>query len=220
MTANRVADMPIAFRSIGLSLVAVLASACALPPSPPQPVQIAVVTPPAIVIQAPPVIEQPKPVPRPARVSVLVPVPVPTTTVPKPPMPPQITRTVERPASGPPVAPEQAKRPVEQPNPTWQANNQPADTPVIATPADADKAKRLALKDAAVIATVIAASRAAYLGMGKPCAFPDNVMRNGQACGQRSAHSKPGGFKPLCYRTDVGASMIAAWRATGAIPPL
>jgi outer membrane biosynthesis protein TonB len=216
MTANRVADMPIALRSVALSLVAVLASACASPP-PPQPVQIAVVTPPAIVIQAPPAIEQQKPAPRPARV--LVPVPVPTT-VQEPPKQPQVTRTVERPVAVPPAPPEQAKRPIEPSKLERQANNQPIESPVAASPPDAEKAKRFALKDAAVIATVIAASRAAYLRMGKPCACPDNVMRNGQACGQRSAHSKPGGYKPLCYPTDVGASIIATWRATGAIPQL
>jgi outer membrane biosynthesis protein TonB len=216
MTANRVANMPIAFRSIALSLVAVLASACASQP-PPQPVQISVVTPPAIVIQAPPTIEQQKPAPRPARV--LVPVPVPTT-VQEPPKHSQVTRTVERPVAVPPAAPEQAKRPVEPTKPERQASNQTTETPIDTPPADAEKAKRFALKEAAVIATVIAASRAAYLSMGKPCACPDNVMRNGQACGQRSAHSKPGGYKPLCYPTDVGASIIATWRATGAIPQL
>jgi outer membrane biosynthesis protein TonB len=216
MTANRVADMPIAIRSAAISLVAVLVSACASQP-PPQPVQIAVVTPPAIVIQAPAAIEQQKPPQRPARLPVQVPGP---TTVPEPPKPPAVTRPVERPVAVPTAPPEQAKRPVEPSKPERQANNQTIETPVAALPADAEQAKRYALTDAAVIAAVVAASRAAYLSIGKPCACPDNVMRNGQACGQRSAHSKPGGYKPLCYPTDVGASIIATWRATGAIPQL
>jgi hypothetical protein len=79
---------------------------------------------------------------------------------------------------------------------------------------------RSLMTDVAVIAAVIAASRAAYLAMGKPCACPDNVDLAGRSCGRRSAHSRPGGFKPLCITSDVTAAMIATWRATGAIPTL
>jgi hypothetical protein len=76
------------------------------------------------------------------------------------------------------------------------------------------------LTDAAVIAVIIAASISAYKALGKPCACPDDTMRNGKRCGGNSAWSRPGGYKPLCYTTDVTAAMIKAYRATNAIPPL
>jgi hypothetical protein len=76
------------------------------------------------------------------------------------------------------------------------------------------------LTDAAVIALIIAASIGAYKALGKPCACPEDTMRNGRRCGGNSAWSRPGGYKPLCYPTDVTAAMIGAYRATKAIPPL
>jgi hypothetical protein len=101
----------------------------------------------------------------------------------------------------------------------------PGQTALLAPPpgtvsGDPDRPRRLSLTDVAVVVAVIAASRAAYLNMGKPCACPDNVAANGSRCGLRSAHSKPGGFKPLCYPTDITAGIIASWRATGTIPSL
>jgi hypothetical protein len=75
-----------------------------------------------------------------------------------------------------------------------------------------------ALAEAAVIALLIVGSVAAYKAMNKPCACPSDTMRNGQPCGARSAWSKPNGFKPLCFPTDITPSMIAAYRATGVIP--
>jgi hypothetical protein len=88
------------------------------------------------------------------------------------------------------------------------------------TPADETAKTRSLISDVAVIATVIAASRAAYLAMGKPCGCPDHVAANGSRCGLRSAHTKPGGFKPLCFPADVSPAIIDTWRATGGIPPL
>jgi hypothetical protein len=76
------------------------------------------------------------------------------------------------------------------------------------------------LTDAAVIALIIAGSIAAYKAMGRPCACPEDFMRNGRICGGNSAWSRPGGFKPLCYAKDVSPAMIAAYRATKTIPPL
>jgi hypothetical protein len=35
--------------------------------------------------------------------------------------------------------------------------------------------------------------------------WSDDTMRNGRACGGRSAHSRPGGAAPLCYPIDVTA---------------
>jgi hypothetical protein len=38
-------------------------------------------------------------------------------------------------------------------------------------------------------------------------------MRNGHACGGRSAYSRPGGYAPICYSQDVTPEMIRRWRA-------
>lgn len=69
-----------------------------------------------------------------------------------------------------------------------------------------------ALTAAAIAAIIIQASRNQYHATGRPCACPDDSMRNGQACGARSAYSKPGGASPLCYSKDVTAAMIDAYR--------
>lgn len=76
------------------------------------------------------------------------------------------------------------------------------------------------LKDAAIVALIIAASVAAYKSMGRPCACPSDVMRNGRSCGGNSAWSKPRGAKPLCFPSDVTAGMISAYRASKSIPSL
>jgi hypothetical protein len=217
-----------AFRLVALTTAAVMAGACA---SQPEPSQVALVMPPAIFAPAQAEETAKHLPPRPARAAL----PAPTKTAllpyeglkPTPPIaapasasasaerkPESSTKTAEAPVVFPPPI-------VAAPTPTQSpARNRTSEQPASQPPADAEKAKRFALKEAAVIAAVITASRAAYLGMGKPCACPDNVMRNGQACGMRSAHSRPGGFKPLCYPTDVSAPVINHWRATGAIPPI
>jgi hypothetical protein len=76
------------------------------------------------------------------------------------------------------------------------------------------------LTEAAIIALIIAGSIAAYKAMGKPCACPEYLMRNGRRCGGNSAWSRPGGYKPLCYVRDVTAGMISACRTTKTIPAL
>jgi hypothetical protein len=76
------------------------------------------------------------------------------------------------------------------------------------------------LKDAAIAALIIAASVATYKAMGRPCACPSDLMKNGRACGGRSAWSKAGGAKPLCFPSDVTPGMISAYRASKAIPAL
>jgi hypothetical protein len=93
----------------------------------------------------------------------------------------------------------------------------PARTP---TPLDEEAKRRSLVSDIAVIATIIAASRTAYLAMGKPCGCPDHIAANGSRCGLRSAHTRQGGFKPLCFPNDVSPAIIATWRATGGIPAL
>ena len=57
-----------------------------------------------------------------------------------------------------------------------------------------------------VVQSIIRASLAAYPG---PCPCPYNKMRKGGRCGGRSAYSKPGGYSPICYPSDVTEAMIA-----------
>src|SRR5262245_20714309 len=45
---------------------------------------------------------------------------------------------------------------------------------------------REVLTDAAVVALIVAASVAAYKAMGRPCACPNDTMRNGRRCGGNS----------------------------------
>lgn len=44
------------------------------------------------------------------------------------------------------------------------------------------------------------------------CPCPYNTMRNGRACGGRSAWSREGGYSPICYKREVTAEMIREWR--------
>ncbi|ALB56885.1 hypothetical protein SOJ80_003378 [Cronobacter universalis] len=44
------------------------------------------------------------------------------------------------------------------------------------------------------------------------CPCPYNTMRNGRACGGRSAWSREGGASPVCYKREVTAEMIREWR--------
>lgn len=85
------------------------------------------------------------------------------------------------------------------------------------TKADAppSETKRTAevLTAAAIAALIVAESRRAYYAGGRPCACPDDRMRNGRSCGGRSAYRRPGGASPLCYPADVTAEMIKSYRA-------
>jgi hypothetical protein len=47
---------------------------------------------------------------------------------------------------------------------------------------------------------IIQESIAQYPGK---CPCPYSIMSNGKKCGKRSAYSKPGGYEPLCYVSDV-----------------
>jgi hypothetical protein len=73
-----------------------------------------------------------------------------------------------------------------------------------------------ALTAAAIAAIIVQASRAQYHAGGRPCACPDDTMRNGRACGGRSAYSRPGGASPLCYPSDVTTVMIESHRQRAA----
>ncbi|MGJ4888860.1 hypothetical protein ACQR1Y_11730 [Bradyrhizobium sp. HKCCYLRH3099] len=99
-----------------------------------------------------------------------------------------------------------------QPAPT-QAKLTPQDKP---TASDTNRKIETALTAAAIAAILIKASREQYYATGHPCACPDDLMRNGRACGARSAHSRPGGASPLCYPADVTAEMIEAYRRQAA----
>ncbi len=63
--------------------------------------------------------------------------------------------------------------------------------------------------DAAVKKAIIADSLSRYPG---PCPCPYNVARNGSRCGKRSAYSRPGGYSPVCYESDVTSEMVKEWR--------
>ena len=65
------------------------------------------------------------------------------------------------------------------------------------------------LSDDQVKARLIEESVSAYSGS---CPCPYNTMRNGRSCGGRSAWSRPGGESPLCYKKDVTAERVRAWR--------
>jgi hypothetical protein len=88
----------------------------------------------------------------------------------------------------------------------------------ITMPAKSERAEKkhtteTVLTSAAVAALIIAASRSAYYATGHPCACPNDRMRNGRACGGRSAYSRPGGASPLCYPKDVTTAMIDEYRS-------
>jgi hypothetical protein len=77
---------------------------------------------------------------------------------------------------------------------------------------DAKRKVEAALTAAAIAAIIVQASRAQNHVGGRPCACPDDTMRNGRACGGRSAYSRPGGASPLCYPSDVTTAMIESYR--------
>ena len=52
---------------------------------------------------------------------------------------------------------------------------------------------------------LIAESLASYPGS---CPCPYFTDRAGRSCGRRSAYSRPGGYSPLCYPTDVSVEQV------------
>lgn len=77
---------------------------------------------------------------------------------------------------------------------------------------DSKRKVEAVLTAAAITAIIVQASRDQYHAGGRPFACPDDAMRNGRACGGRSAYSRPGGAAPLCYPSDVTAAMIDSYR--------
>jgi len=69
------------------------------------------------------------------------------------------------------------------------------------------------MSDAEVKRRMIEDSIADYPG---PCPCPYNTARNGSSCGKRSAWSRPGGYSPLCYPSDISAGMVGDYRASHA----
>jgi hypothetical protein len=104
-----------------------------------------------------------------------------------------------------------------------QTRAPPAPTPIstpppppgasLPTPSANDRREAAILSAVAIAALIVKESRSAYYATGHPCACPDDRMRNGHACGGRSAYSRPGGAQPLCYPTDVSAQMISDYRS-------
>jgi hypothetical protein len=59
-------------------------------------------------------------------------------------------------------------------------------------------------------AEIIRQSIASYPGS---CPCPYNVDRAGRRCGGRSAWSKPGGYSPICYESDVSDERLSSYFA-------
>ncbi len=67
----------------------------------------------------------------------------------------------------------------------------------------------LAVTDAEIKQKIIDESIQNYPG---PCACPYNITKKGNLCGGRSAYSRSGGQKPLCYPKDVTSEMIEIYK--------
>jgi len=65
------------------------------------------------------------------------------------------------------------------------------------------------LTDNEVAKKIIEESIKSYPGR---CACPYQTTKNGSRCGKRSTYSKPGGYKPLCYKNNISKEMIKKWR--------
>jgi hypothetical protein len=106
---------------------------------------------------------------------------------------------------------------IEQPGPRPAQTPIPAPSisvsPPSAAPPATDKREAQVLSAVAIAALVVQESRSAYYASGRSCACLDDRMRNGHACGGRSAYSRPGGAAPLCYPADVSTEMISNYRA-------
>jgi len=85
----------------------------------------------------------------------------------------------------------------------------------IAATSTSSPAAEKRLSDAQVKKEIIKESIAEYPGN---CPCPYNVVRNGSMCGKRSAYSKPGGYAPICYPSDVTKEMILEWRESHSKP--
>jgi hypothetical protein len=107
-----------------------------------------------------------------------------------------------------------AQAPAPVPSPSSSAGLTPPKANLPDKPAALDTKRKVeaVLTAAAIAAIIVQASRDQYHAGGRPCACPDDSMRNGRACGGRSAYSRPGGAAPLCYPSDVTAAMIESYK--------
>jgi len=97
-------------------------------------------------------------------------------------------------------------------NPTESIPQPKPSSPTGPSQPDIKRKGEVAVTVAAIAAIIVQASRNQYYATGHPCACPDDLMRNGQRCGGRSAYSRPGGAAPLCYPQDVTQAMIEEYR--------
>jgi hypothetical protein len=77
---------------------------------------------------------------------------------------------------------------------------------------DLDSTQTAIVSAAAIAAVLVEESRKAYYATGRPCACPEDLMRNGRPCGGNSAHSRPGGARPYCYPSDVPLRLIQSYQ--------
>jgi hypothetical protein len=107
----------------------------------------------------------------------------------------------------------QTPAPAQTPN-NSSTTSAKVDLPDKSSRPDTKRKTEVALTTAAIAAIIVQESRAQYHASGRPCACPDDTMRNGGACGGRSAYSRPSGASPLCFPSDVTAAMIESYRQT------
>lgn len=66
------------------------------------------------------------------------------------------------------------------------------------------------LSDAEVRQRIIQQSIDSYPGN---CPCPYNSDRAGRRCGGRSAYSRPGGYSPKCFPSDISDAEVKAYKA-------
>lgn len=97
----------------------------------------------------------------------------------------------------------------------WMSSQFLASTrPVIQKPQPRKPARQVALPTSRDIsnarAAIIKQSIASYPGS---CPCPYNRDRGGRRCGGRSAWSRPGGYSPSCYASDISDSRLKTYLA-------
>lgn len=65
------------------------------------------------------------------------------------------------------------------------------------------------MTDEQVRERIVRESVGSYAGS---CACPENTDAAGRRCGARSAYSKPGGARPLCYTHEVSDEQVRGFR--------
>lgn len=121
--------------------------------------------------------------------------------------PPKAQAALDFSSAGIPVAARAPKEKVETPAPKIEPSRTP---PPQKKPENRNA--EIAAEAARIALLIVQASRDSYYATGRPCACPDDRMRNGRRCGGNSAYSKPGGRQPLCYVSDVTAEHIERYR--------